>query len=196
MPPRRFPPPGPKLTTSVATSASTASRDTRAIPMAAAITCSQRAPSFEMVARPRVATWYRSRSPTSATLTGKRARSRSFRLFTTRRRSLSERAPGIEITRRATPTNTSSQRLLDGLDLEGLDDVAHRDVVEALERDTAVEAFLDLARVVLEALQARELAVPDLGAVAHELHVRGALHHALDHHAARDVARLRDAEHL
>src|SRR5262245_58990747 len=83
---------------------------------------------------------------------------------------------------------------LDLFDIVRLDDVAVLDVVVALEADAALGAVLDLARVVLEALEAGELAGPYDDAVADEPHLGGALDAALDDHAAGDGADLADAE--
>src|SRR5450631_1211056 len=58
------------------------------------------------------------------------------------------------------------KRLLDLFDLERLDDVADLNLVEAFERDTAIEAFLHVASVVFEALEARHLALPERCALA------------------------------
>src|SRR5262245_14225594 len=80
--------------------------------------------------------------------------------------------------------------------LEGLDDVAHLDVVVPSDPETALEAFLDLAHVVLEALQRVELAGVDDLAVANQAHPVVALDEALHHVAAGDVAELGDLEDL
>ena len=55
-----------------------------------------------------------------------------------------------------------------------LDDVADLDVVEILDTDAALEAFANLAHVVLEPLERRERAVEHLDAVANDAHA--ALH--------------------
>src|SRR5689334_2107375 len=108
---------------------------------------------------------------------------RSFRLWITWRLSLSERAAGRCSSMRTTPTSMmasggvasrrtavrprrrpcriSSERAGDALDLERLDHVADLDVVHAVERDTALEAALDLLHIVLEAAQRSDSPGPD-----------------------------------
>src|SRR5688572_26030060 len=86
------------------------------------------------------------------------------------------------------------QRAGDFLDLEALDDVALLDVVVVLERHAALEAFLDLAHFVLEALEGLEGAFVDHHAVAQQAHLGAALDRAFDHHAAGDLAELGDVE--
>ena len=66
-----------------------------------------------------------------------------------------------------------SQRARDLFDLVGLDHVALADVVVALDRHAALEAFLDLAHVLLEALQGAQHAVEDHHMVAQEAHEEG-----------------------
>ena len=56
--------------------------------------------------------------------------------------------------------------------------VAHLDVVIALKRQTAFLTGLHFADIVLEVLQAGELARPDDHVVAQETHVRIAANHA------------------
>ena len=56
-------------------------------------------------------------------------------------------------------------------DLEDLELVADLEVVEVLERQAALEAGLDLAHVVLEALERVELAVVDHDVVAQHAHL-------------------------
>src|ERR1019366_3416657 len=63
--------------------------------------------------------------------------------------------------------------LLDLLDVVGLEHVLLLEVVEALEADAALHSFGNLARVVLEALEALDLAVPHDGAVAEQAHLAG-----------------------
>src|SRR5206468_4262252 len=70
------------------------------------------------------------------------------------------------------------------------------DVVEAVEQDPALEAFLDLADVVLEALQLRDRRLDDHGAVADEANLRAAPDDALGHVRAGDRPEARDAEEL
>src|SRR3954470_1043537 len=90
----------------------------------------------------------------------------------------------------------TSQRLLDLFDLERFDDVADRDFVETFERDTAIEALFDVANVVLEALEAAHLALPEGCAFAQQADAASALDHTLDHHAASDRAGLAELEDL
>src|SRR5689334_10552280 len=71
---------------------------------------------------------------------------------------------------------------LDLARLVDLEHVAFLEVVEALEQDAALEALLDLADVVLEALELRDPRLVDHGAVAHDADVRVA-----PHLAVRDV---------
>src|SRR5262245_60708998 len=111
--------------------------------------------------------------------------------------------------RRSRPT-TPDRRVLGGggrrgrlevgaLDLARLVDLEHvafLDVVEALEQDPALEAFLDLAHVVLEALQLRDPRFVDHGAVAHYAHVRVSAHGAARDVRAGDRAEARDPEQL
>src|SRR5687768_9565917 len=83
-------------------------------------------------------------------------------------------------------TPTPSQRLAHFFDLHCLDQVALFCGREAVEHDTAVEAFLHLARIVLEALEARDLPGPHQLALAQHPRARVAAHEALGDHAARD----------
>src|SRR6266571_5036623 len=69
-----------------------------------------------------------------------------------------------------------------------LDHVAFLDVLEVLDRDAAFEALLDLARIVLEALERSDLAVVDDRSLANEANVGGADDLALSDVAARDRA--------
>src|SRR5271168_999018 len=62
----------------------------------------------------------------------------------------------------------------DGFHLEGFDNVAGFHVVEILQRDTAFVTLRDFARVVLEALQRRELAFPYRAPVADQARTRTA----------------------
>src|ERR1700722_19143749 len=62
----------------------------------------------------------------------------------------------------------TSEPLLDLFDLVALEDVLLLEVVEAVEADAALEALEDLAGVVLEALQAADLPLPDHGTVAQQ----------------------------
>ena len=81
----------------------------------------------------------------------------------------------INVTRQTPTTMTTAATTSvarDLLDLVRLDDVALLDVVEVLEPDTALVALHDLADVVLEAAQRRQLAVVDLHRVADQPHLR------------------------
>src|SRR5579862_3734679 len=86
------------------------------------------------------------------------------------------------------------RRALDLARLEDLEDVAFLHVVETLEEDAALEPFSDLARVVLESLQLRDLRRVDDGAVADDAHVRIAADDAVRDHAACDRAEPRNTE--
>src|SRR5712692_1232045 len=79
--------------------------------------------------------------------------------------------------------------------LEGFDNVVRFHVVEILERDTAFVALRDFARVVLEALQRRELAFPYRAPIADQARASAADNLAVDDHASRD-GRAGDVENL
>src|SRR6266481_9018745 len=79
--------------------------------------------------------------------------------------------------------------------LEGFDNVVRFHVVEILERDTAFVALRDFARVVLEALQGRELAFPYRAPVADQARAGAADDLAVHDHASRD-SRAGDVENL
>src|SRR5256886_4383187 len=64
--------------------------------------------------------------------------------------------------------------------------IALFDVVETLDRQSAFEARLDLAHIVLEALERIELAIVDDDIVAQDPDLRTAPHHAFEHVAAGD----------
>src|SRR3989442_4814165 len=81
-------------------------------------------------------------------------------------------------------------------DLEHLELVAFLEIREVLQRHAALEARLDLAHVVLEALERVDLAGMDDDVVAQHADLRIALDQALLHVAAGDGADLGDAEHL
>src|ERR1019366_6274940 len=76
--------------------------------------------------------------------------------------------------------------LFDLLDVVRLENVLFLEVVESLEADAALEAFGHLARVVLEALEALDLAFPDDGAVADQPDLAGSDDLALGDVAAGD----------
>src|SRR4029078_4467096 len=80
--------------------------------------------------------------------------------------------------------------------LEGLDEVALLEVLVVLEPDAALEALPDLAHVVLEAAQRRDLALPDDRAFAQEPHLGAARDDAVRDVTARDPADPRHREHL
>src|SRR5688500_4943963 len=78
-----------------------------------------------------------------------------------------------------------------------LDHVAHLHVVEVLDADAALEAFADLAHVLLEAAERPDDAVEDLHAVADEADARArAADGSRAHGAAGDEADLRHLERL
>src|ERR1051326_2280892 len=74
------------------------------------------------------------------------------------------------------------------------DDVALAHVLEVLERHAAFLAGEYLARVILEALELRQLAFVDHHVVADETHVGAALDGSIGDAAARDLADLGDGE--
>src|SRR3954452_18791317 len=85
------------------------------------------------------------------------------------------------------------------LDLAGLVDLEHValfEVVVAVQEDAALEALLDLAGVVLEALQLPDPRLVDDGAVAHHTHLRAATDGAARDVGAGDRAEPGDAEEL
>src|SRR5437867_9666884 len=98
---------------------------------------------------------------TSATETSKRARTRSFRPFSTWRLPLSESTSGRcssiipSATRAAltSPPAVALQRARDLLGLERLDHVARQDPGHGVDADPALLAVRHLADVVLEALE-------------------------------------------
>src|SRR5438270_7541472 len=83
------------------------------------------------------------------------------------------------------------QRPRDFLDFEEFELVAFLDVVVALELDAALEAFLDFAHVVLQALERFDLARVDHHVVAQQPEMRAAGDQAGRDHAAGDRADLR-----
>src|SRR5579859_6890436 len=93
-------------------------------------------------------------------------------------------------------TARSRDRAGDLLHLEALDDVADLDVVVILEGHAALVAFLDLAHLVLEALECLEGTLVDDDVVAQQADAGAALDRTLGHHAARDLADLADVEDL
>ena len=92
------------------------------------------------------------------------------------------------------PGASNSQRPLHALHPVALDDVADLHVVIILEGHAAFLAGHDLARVVLEPLELRQLALMDHNVVANEPDVGAALDDAVGDAAAGDVADLRDLE--
>src|SRR3990172_12022675 len=89
-----------------------------------------------------------------------------------------------------------SQRARHLEDFEHLELVAFLEFLEGLEGHAALEAGLDLAHVVLEALEGIDLAGVNDHAVAQYPQLCAALDHAFLHIAAGDGPDLRDAEHL
>src|SRR5262245_27899562 len=77
-----------------------------------------------------------------------------------------------------------------------LDDVAVFEVLVVLEADTALEARLHLAHVLLEPLERRDRAVPDDDAVAQEAHLRPARDGAVTHEAPGDSTDTRHRDDL
>src|SRR5439155_5563410 len=82
---------------------------------------------------------------------------------------------------------------LDLARLVDLEHVAFLHVVEAVEQDAALEALLDLAHVVLEALELGDLRLVDDGAVADDADAGVALDRAVGDVRAGDRAEPRDA---
>src|SRR5918992_2293504 len=103
---------------------------------------------------------------------------------------LGARGGGLGLPRRA------EVGALDLLRLEDLEHVALLHVVEALEEDAALEALLDLADVVLEALQLGDRRLVDNRAFAHDAHLRVPLDDAARHVRAGNRPEPRDAEEL
>src|ERR671924_793066 len=85
---------------------------------------------------------------------------------------------------------------LDLARLEDFEDVADLHVVEVREVDAALEALLDLARVVLEALQRVDRRLVDDGPLAEDAHLRAAPDEAARDHATGDRADPRGPERL
>src|SRR5205814_5445221 len=83
---------------------------------------------------------------------------------------------------------------LDLPNLVGLDEVAFLAVVVALEVDAALEAFADLAHVVLEPLQRVDRRLVDDGAVADDPGPDAAADRAARDHGAGDGAEAGDAD--
>src|SRR5690606_1176192 len=81
-------------------------------------------------------------------------------------------------------------------DAEALDQVADLHVVEALNVEAALEALAHLAHVVLEALEAGELALVDLHAVADQANTSPPVDDALGHVATGDRPHARNLEEL
>src|SRR6266478_3792077 len=74
--------------------------------------------------------------------------------------------------------------------------VALLHVVEVLQRQAALETSLDLAHIVLEALERVELAVEDDDVVTQQPDLGSAAHHPLEHVTAGDRADLRNLVNL
>src|SRR5690606_3795381 len=82
-----------------------------------------------------------------------------------------------------------------GADVEGDEEVADFEAIEALEREAAFEAFADFADVVFEAAEGLDGAGPDGGAAAFEAGA-GAPAHEAAHDATASGAQATDGEHL
>src|SRR6266566_4300257 len=80
------------------------------------------------------------------------------------------------------------------LDLVGLDDVALLEVLVAVDPDAALQPGQHLMDVILEALEARDLALVDGFVVAQDLGGRAACDLAVQHPRAGDDAELRDLD--
>src|SRR5262249_15579097 len=89
-----------------------------------------------------------------------------------------------------------SERTLDRLDVEALDDVAGPQVLIVGERHAAFLPRRHLSDLALEALQGRERSLVDHDVVADEPHLGTALDLPLGHAAASDLADLGDIEDL
>src|SRR3954468_22688815 len=152
-------------------------------------------PSAATTATPTSARRCSSTWPASAAATSKRRRSsetigRTMDLF-----SFSEWTSPSSRSNSIVATYMSDARLL--LHLEGLDDVVDRDVVVVAERDTALETFTHLGRVVLEPPQPRDgEVVGDDDAVTHQPRLGVAHDGAAAHDTAGDVAELARPEDL
>src|SRR5271154_6842679 len=103
------------------------------------------------------------------------------------RRSWRERAPLRGEWLRDTRT---SQRALDGFDLETLDHIALLHVLVIGEGHAAFLTVLDFAHFILEALEGRKFAFMDHHIVADQPHLGAAAHTAFGDAAARDLAHL------
>src|ERR1041385_6295306 len=77
-----------------------------------------------------------------------------------------------------------------------LDDVAHLDVVEVLDRDTALEAFAHLANVILEPLERRDGAVEHFDPFANDAHPTLSIDDAAPHRTTGDRSDPRNLEYL
>src|SRR6266567_3088658 len=86
------------------------------------------------------------------------------------------------------------RRPLDLTGLERLDDVAFLDVIEAVEQDSALEAFGDFARIILEPLELGDRRLVDDRPVADDTCLRGAADDAARDHAAGNRSQPRDLE--
>src|SRR5947209_2952732 len=91
---------------------------------------------------------------------------------------------------------SNSQRALHRLHPIAFNDVTDLHVLVVLERHAALLAGNHFTRVVLEALELRELAFVDDHVVADQAHIGAALDHAIGYPAARHVADLGDLENL
>src|SRR5690606_35864382 len=89
-----------------------------------------------------------------------------------------------------------AQRTSDLLHAVALDDVADLDVVEVGDVQTAFEALPDLSDIVLEPLEAAQLALVHLDPVPDDAHAAAALKLAVRDHAASDGPDTRNLEDL
>ncbi len=108
---------------------------------------------------------------TSQSATLKERRTRSVRLESIRRLSLSDRLSPMKQSSRISPTVTgdycpASRTASDFLDTIGLDDVTDLDVESVLNADAAFIASIDFLDVVLEPTQRADLTVQDNLALA------------------------------
>src|SRR3954464_11223997 len=90
------------------------------------------------------------------------------------------------LTRRGSLLRSRLERPRHFLGAVVLDAVADLDVVEVLDADTALEAFADLAHVVLEPAQRVDRALEDFHAVADDADARVAANEPAPHRTAGD----------
>src|SRR5690242_734349 len=135
----------------------------------------------------------------------KRARRRSFRLFTTWRFSLSECDSSICMCKVKTPIAGVVMRLLgdglrhlggDALQRERLDHIAYLHPVEIGQGNSAFETVLDLAGVILEALESFDFTGMDDLIPAFDTHLAIAADQAVSYIATGHRPHLADPEGL